>query len=115
MPVLPIIDLLILLGWTALMAGGVLKAIYITTAYRPAIFGLAPTDFLIIAGVFLALALTLAARSWVKFQEGQLGLAARHGAPRPDVYGGGAAPQPPGSPPEAEASDNEHPDQVYGR
>jgi hypothetical protein len=68
-PVLPIIDLLILLGWSALMAGGALKAIHMTTTYRPSIFGLAPSDCLLIAGVFLTFALTLAARTWVKLNE----------------------------------------------
>jgi len=71
-PVLPIIDLLILLGWSALMAGGALKAIHMTTTYRPSIFGLAPSDCLLIAGVFLTFALTLAARTWVKLNEPKL-------------------------------------------
>ena len=31
MPVLPLIDLLILMGWTSLALGGVLKAIAVTT------------------------------------------------------------------------------------
>ena len=69
MPVLPIIDLLILLGWSALMAGGALKAIHMTTTYRPSIFGLAPSDCLLIAGVLLTFAMTLAARTWVKLNE----------------------------------------------
>jgi hypothetical protein len=68
-PVLPIIDLLILLGWSALMAGGALKAIHMTTTYRPSIFGLAPSDCLLIAGVLLTFAMTLAARTWVKLNE----------------------------------------------
>jgi hypothetical protein len=63
---------MILLGWSALMAGGVLKAIHVTTAYRPTIFGLAPTDFLLIAGVLLTFAVTLAARTWVKMNEPRL-------------------------------------------
>jgi hypothetical protein len=79
-PVLPIIDLLILLGWSALMAGGALKAIHMTTTYRPSIFGLAPSDCLLIAGVFLTFAMTLAARTWVKLNEPTL-LARRRRAP----------------------------------
>lgn len=51
------------------MAGGALKAIHMTTTYRPSIFGLAPSDCLLIAGVFLTFALTLAARTWVKLNE----------------------------------------------
>lgn len=72
MPVLPMIDLLILLGWTSLALGAVLKAIAITTAYRPAIFYLGPFDFLIIAGILLLFALTLAARTWVKAYEPEI-------------------------------------------
>ena len=37
MPVLPLIDLLILLGWTSLAAGALLKAVAISTVYRPTI------------------------------------------------------------------------------
>jgi len=66
MPVLPLIDLLILLGWTCLALGGVLKAISITTTYQPEIFYLGPFDLLVTAGIFLLFALTLAARTWVK-------------------------------------------------
>lgn len=69
MPILPFIDLLILAGWTALLGGGVLKLIYITTTYRPTLFGIGPLDFLIIAAVFLLFSLTLAARTWVKAHE----------------------------------------------
>jgi len=72
MPVLPIIDLLIFLGWTTLAAGGVLKAIYIATSYRPTIFSLTPVDLLLVALAFLGLALTLAARTWVRINEPQL-------------------------------------------
>jgi hypothetical protein len=68
-PVLPIIDLLILLGWSSLMVGAVVKAIYLATSYRPTILGLGPFDFLVLAGVFLVFALSLAARTWVKANE----------------------------------------------
>ena len=44
MRALPIIDLLIFLGWTTLASGGVLKAIYITTSYRPRPAGLDAGD-----------------------------------------------------------------------
>jgi hypothetical protein len=69
MPVLPIIDLLIFLGCTTLAAGGLLKAIHIATSYRPTIFSLAPIDLLLVAATFLAVALVLAARTWVRLNE----------------------------------------------
>jgi len=72
MPVLPLIDLLILMGWTSLLVSGVLKAIWITTSYRPSIVGLMPFDFAMAAGVFLLFALTLAARTWVRLNEPRL-------------------------------------------
>jgi hypothetical protein len=72
MPVLPFMDALILLGWSSLLAGFLLKAIYLTTAYRPTFFGLVPSDFLLVAVVSLLFALTLAARTWVKAAEPEL-------------------------------------------
>lgn len=72
MPVLPLIDALILLGWSSLLGGFLLKAIYVTTAYRPTVFGFTPIDFLLIAVVCLLFALTLAARTWVRVNEPQL-------------------------------------------
>ncbi len=76
MPVLPIIDLLIFLGWTSISIGAVLKAIYLTTSYRPTFVGLGPLDLLLVAGCFLLFALALAARTWVKANEPRM-LAAR--------------------------------------
>ena len=72
MPALPIIDLLIFLGWTTMAAGGLLKAIYIATSYRPTLFSLTPSDLLLVALAFLGLALTLAARTWVRINEPRL-------------------------------------------
>ena len=72
MPTLPIIDLLIFLGWTTLAAGGLLKAIYIATSYRPTLFSLTPSDLLLVALSLLGLALTLAARTWVRLNEPRL-------------------------------------------
>lgn len=72
MSILPLMDALILLGWTSLVAGGLLKAVYITTHYRPTILGLSPGDFLLLAMVALVFALTLAARTWVKAVEPEL-------------------------------------------
>lgn len=69
MPVLPIMDLLILIAWTLMSVGALLKAIYVTTTYRPTLLGLGPLDCAIGAGVFLLFALALAARTWVKTAE----------------------------------------------
>jgi hypothetical protein len=71
-PVLPLIDLLILLGWTSLLIGFVLKALSIALSYPLSIVGLAPIDFLLVAGVSLLFALSLAARTWVKVHEPRL-------------------------------------------
>ncbi len=69
MPVLPLIDLLLLAGWTALLVGFVLKVIHLTTTYRPTILTLAPNDFLEMAVAAMLFAIALAARTWVKTQE----------------------------------------------
>jgi hypothetical protein len=69
MPILPLIDALILMGWSSIFGAMLLKAVYITTSYRPTFFGLTPSDFLTVAGVFLLFALALAARTWVKANE----------------------------------------------
>jgi hypothetical protein len=69
MPVLPLIDFMLLSGWTALLIGFVLKAIHLTTNYRPTIIGLTPIDFLLIGVAAMLFAIALAARTWVKTQE----------------------------------------------
>ncbi|HKK50433.1 MAG TPA: hypothetical protein VKA74_02550 [Myxococcota bacterium] len=69
MPVLPLIDLMLLSGWTSLFVGFVLKAIHLTTSYRPTLLGLTPLDFLLIAVAAFLFAIALAARTWVKTQE----------------------------------------------
>lgn len=69
MPILPLVDLLILSGTGALLIGFVLKAVAVATRYNPAILGFSSIDFVLIAGVCLALALTLVARSWLKLNE----------------------------------------------
>jgi hypothetical protein len=71
-PVLPLIDLLILLGWTSLAAGALLKAVAISTVYRPTILTFSSMDFVIIAAICFGFALTLAARTWVKINEPKL-------------------------------------------
>ena len=78
MPVLPIIDLLILMGWTSLFGAFALKAIAITTSYRPSLLGMGPFDLAILAGIFLLFSLALSARTWVKSHESsQQGASAR--------------------------------------
>ena len=69
MPVLPLIDLMLLSGWTALLVGFVLKVVYLTTRYRPTLLSLTPIDFLMIAVAAMLFAIALAARTWVKQQE----------------------------------------------
>lgn len=69
MSVLPIIDLLILMGWTSLFAAFALKAIKITTSYVPSLFGLGPLDLTVLSGIFLLFSLALSARTWVKAHE----------------------------------------------
>jgi len=71
-PVLPLIDLMILMGSLSLVLGFGLKAISITTRYQPSILGFSSIDMVIIAGICLAFALTLAARTWVKLNEPRL-------------------------------------------
>ena len=72
LPILPLIDLLILLSTGSLLIGFVLKAIALTTRYRPSMFGFSPVDFVIITGLGLGLALVLAARTYVKLNEHRL-------------------------------------------
>jgi len=76
-PILPLIDLLILMGTGSLLIGFMLKAIVITTRYRPTVLGFTSIDFVIITGVCLGMALVLAARTWVKLNEPRI-LASRH-------------------------------------
>jgi len=66
MPILPIIDLLILLAWTSLAAGGALKLVNIVFSKFWTLLGFAPFDFFMITAVLLVFALTLVARTWVK-------------------------------------------------
>ena len=72
MPVLPIIDALILLGWSSLFVAFLQKSIIAATSFRPAPFGMHPSDFLLVAAVCLLFALALAARTWVKAHEPEI-------------------------------------------
>ena len=72
MPVLPLVDLFILMGTAALGIGFILKAIDISTHFRPTILGFSSLDFLLIAAVCMGFALTLVARTWMKLNEPRL-------------------------------------------
>jgi hypothetical protein len=69
MPVLPLIDLLILIAWSALFVAFIEKAAMLTLATRIHLFGLSPFDWVLSAGVLLLFALALAARVLVKTGE----------------------------------------------
>lgn len=79
MPILPLVDLLILLGWTSLLVACLQKAIIITTHYRPVmeILGMSPLDFAYLSGLLFVFALALTGRTWVKLNEPRL-FALRH-------------------------------------
>ncbi len=70
--VLPLIDLLILAGTALLGVGFLLKAYAVVMSKGLAILGFSSMDFVVLAGVCWGLALVLAARSWVKLNEGNL-------------------------------------------
>ena len=81
MPVLPLIDLMILLAWTSLIVAFAEKAA--DAGPRDAgfeLFGMGPFDCVVLAGVCLLFALALAARVWVKAH----GAGAPAAAPRAD-------------------------------
>ena len=85
MPILPIIDLLILLAWTALAAGTILKLANLAFAKYWTLLGFAPFDFLMMTGVLLVFALTLVGRTWVKANDPVV-LAARRAEATRDAY-----------------------------
>ncbi len=69
MPVLPLVDLLILMGTASLGIGFVLKAITMTTVYYPTVLGFGSSDFALITGVCFGFAMVLIARTWLKLNE----------------------------------------------
>jgi hypothetical protein len=71
-PILPLIDLMLLLGTGSLCVGFLLKAIAVTTRFQPSVLGFTSIDFVLIAGICMGFALVLAARTWVKLNEPQL-------------------------------------------
>ena len=69
MPVLPIVDLLILMGTGSLVIGFLLKAVTIVTRMHPSILGFSSLDFVVITGVCFGLAMTFVGRTWLKLNE----------------------------------------------
>ena len=69
MPVLPLIDLLILVAWTSLIWAFVQKGLWLAFATTFTVLGLTPYDFVLGSGICLLFALALAARVWVKSHE----------------------------------------------
>ena len=78
MPVLPLIDLMVLVAWSSLIIGAVQKTLSIAMGRPLSAFGFSPTDFLLVALAALLFALTLAARTWVKANEPALRRARHH-------------------------------------
>ncbi len=68
MPVLPLIDLMLLTGWTSLLVGFLLKVADMLTRGNQTFLTLAPSDFVLIAVVTFLFAIALAARTWVESQ-----------------------------------------------
>ena len=72
MPILPLVDLFILLGSGSFAIGVLLKVIEVATHYHPSLLGFTSSDFALITGVCFAFALTLVARTWLKLNEPRL-------------------------------------------
>src|SRR5262245_3920386 len=72
MPILPLIDLFLLLGTGSLFVGFLLKAIALATRLQPTVLGFSSLDFVLLAAICMGLALVLAARTWVKLNEPRL-------------------------------------------
>ncbi len=69
-PVLPLIDLMILLAWTCLIIAVGEKVVSLAmVSQRYVLFGMTPFDWVITAVACLLFALALAARLWVKGAE----------------------------------------------
>jgi hypothetical protein len=72
MTVLPLVDLVILLGTGSLGIGFVLKGVALTTTYNPTFLGFSSMDMLLIALTCFGLALVLTARTWLRLNEPHL-------------------------------------------
>ncbi len=69
MTVLPIVDLLILMGTGSVAIGFVLKGVALTTTYNPTFLGFSSLDMLLIALTCFGFALVIAARTWLRLNE----------------------------------------------
>ena len=69
MPVLPFIDLLILLGTGCLGLGFTIKLVNLAARLNVTLFGISPMDCLLAGAAFFMLAVALSARTWVKGRE----------------------------------------------
>ena len=58
----------------------VIKVIRLSTRYSPSVFGFNALDFVVIAGICFAFALTLVARTWLKLNEPKLAVVRRDAA-----------------------------------
>jgi len=65
-PILPFIDALILMAWTTLAIGGVLKVVNTTFGVHWQLLGFAPSDLLVVGLTLLVFSLALIGRTWVK-------------------------------------------------
>src|SRR5262249_4472447 len=72
MTVLPIVDLLILMGTGGLAIGFVLKGVALTTTYNPTCLGSSSFAWLLIPLPCSARALVIAARTWLRLNEPHL-------------------------------------------
>lgn len=72
MPVLPLIDLLILISWTSFMWAFIHKASWLAFGMTYTVLGLTPYDFVLGGGSCLLFSIALAARTWVKGNESSL-------------------------------------------
>ena len=72
MPILPLIDLFILMGSVSFALGALLKAIEVATHYHPSILGFTSSHFALMTGMCFAFVLTLVGRTWLKLNEPKL-------------------------------------------
>src|SRR5258707_10039477 len=72
MTILPIVDLLILMGTGSLAVGFVLKGVALTTTYNPTFLGFSSIDMLLIALTCFGFALVITARTWLRLNEPHL-------------------------------------------
>lgn len=101
MPILPLIDLLMLISISGMMWAFTHKALWLAFDASWTVLGMTPYDFLLGSVTCLLLSLTLAARVWVKANEPALLARQRHHAGEYDPR----AVQPVEEPPTMDAAD----------